>query len=291
MTDIAAIGHTDIGKPLPVSTITATSASELNKILVIFAIAAVVIGVPCALFMDWNWLNPSFTNSIGLKPQYLYLFGIGIIYTIVLLVFSVVFGMMIAIVLGLVQVTGPWYLSALAKGYCNVIRGTPLLIQLWMLYYGVGSLFPMIPGLRESFMWPILREAWPYALLAFTLNFAGYEGEIMRGAFSGVPKGELEAGRAFGMSPFKLLRRIWLPRAIHQALPTLSGEIVLQLKSTPLAATITIADVFGVGYRVRQDLYIVYQPLLFVALIYAVLALLIVLLFRWLENKVPIKRG
>lgn len=291
MTDLAAADPTVATKPALPSAVTAASTDDLKKILIIFSVVALAVGVPCALLMDWHWLDPGFTNAIGLKPSYLYLFGVGILYTAFLLVFSVVFGMAIAIFLGLVQVTGPWWLAALAKGYCNVIRGTPLLIQLWLLYFGVGSLFPSIPGIRESFLWPILANAWPYALLAFTLNFAGYEGEVMRGAFASVPKGELEAGRAFGMSPFKLLRRIWLPRAIHQALPTLSGEIVLQLKSTPLAATITIADVYGVGYRVRQDLYIVYQPLLFVALIYAIMALLIVLLFRWLENKVPMKRG
>jgi polar amino acid transport system permease protein len=159
------------------------------------------------------------------------------------------------------------------------------------MYYGLGSLFPGIPGIRDSVIWPLLREAWPYALLAFTLSFAGYEGEIMRGAFAGVPKGELEAAKAFGMPYRTVLRRIWLPRAIHQALPTLSGEVVLQLKSTPLAATVTIFDVFGVGTKVRQDLLIIYEPLLFIAFVYMTLTVLVVLVFRWLESLVPSKRA
>ena len=84
-----------------------------------------------------------------------------------ILVLSIVFGMALAIPIGLAQVTGPKPLAWLAKSFCTVVRGTPLLIQLWLIYYGVGSLFPFIPGIRESFLWPVLREAFPYALVAF----------------------------------------------------------------------------------------------------------------------------
>ncbi|MDP4823326.1 MAG: ABC transporter permease subunit, partial [Aestuariivirgaceae bacterium] len=139
--------------------------------------------------MDFSWL-----------PKYLPLLTQGLWLTIQLLVISCVFGFLLAIPIALVQVTGPRWLGMIARGFCTTIRGTPLLIQLWLLYYGLGSLFPQFPWLRESFMWPVLREGYFYALLAFTLSFAGYEGEVMRGAFQSVPKGELEAGRAFGMS-------------------------------------------------------------------------------------------
>lgn len=226
--------------------------------------------------MEWYWL-----------PEYLPKFVDGLIITLQLLAIALTLGMLLAIPIGLVQVTGPRWLAALARGFCTVIRGTPLLIQLWMLYFGLGSLFPMFPEIRESFLWPILRDAFPYAALAFTLSVAGYEGEVMRAAFKGVPKGELEAARAFGMSRFTILRRIWLPRALQNVLPTLAGEFVLTLKSTPLAATITVFDVYGVGTIVRQETYRVYEPLLFVAAIYLLLTLVIVLLFRWLEGRVP----
>jgi len=226
--------------------------------------------------MQWHWV-----------PEYLPKFIDGIIVTLQLLSVSVVIGMVLAIPIGLVQVTGPRWLAGLARAFCTVIRGTPLLIQLWLLYYGLGSLFPMVPGIRETFMWPILRDAFPYAILAFSLSVAGYEGEVMRGAFKGVPKGELEAARAFGMGRFTLLRRIWLPRAFQNVLPTLAGELVLTLKSTPLAATITIFDVYGVSSIVRQETYRVYEPLLLVAGIYIALTAVIVVCFRKLENRVP----
>ena len=226
--------------------------------------------------MIWDWL-----------PTYAGRFGEGLLVTLQLLALSIAIGMTLAVPIGLVQVTGPRWLGALARAFCTVIRGTPLLIQLWLLYYGLGSLFPSIPGIRESMLWPLLRDAFPYAVLAFSLSVAGYEGEVMRGAFAGVPKGELEAGRAFGMSRFTLLRRIWLPRALQNVMPTLAGEFVLTLKSTPLAATITVFDVYGVGTLVRQETYRVYEPLLLVAGIYVCLTGVIVIVFRWLENRVP----
>ena len=133
------------------------------------------------------------------------------------------------------------------SAFCTIIRGTPLLLQLWLLYYGLGSLFPQFPWIRHSELWPYLRQAWPYAVLSLTLSFAGYEGEVMRGAFAGVPRGQLEAARAFGMSRWKIFRRIWLPQAVQRALPTLAGETVLQLKATPLVATITVIDLYAVA--------------------------------------------
>ena len=226
--------------------------------------------------MQWYWV-----------PEYVPKFIDGIIVTLQLLSISVVIGMAFAIPIGLVQVTGPRWLAWPARAFCTAVRGTPLLIQLWLLYYGVGSLFPLVPGIRESFLWPILRDAFPYAILAFSISVAGYEGEVMRGAFKGVPKGELEAARAFGMGRFTLLRRIWLPRALQNVLPTLAGELVLTLKATPLAATITVFDVYGVGSIVRQETYRVYEPLLLVAGIYIALTAVIVVVFRWLEGRVP----
>lgn len=226
--------------------------------------------------MVWDWL-----------PVYLPRFSEGLWVTIKLLLLSIFFGMSFAIPIGLVQVTGPKWASAIARGFCTVVRGTPLLIQLWLLYYGLGALFPHMPGIRESFLWPILREAFPFAVLAFSISVAGYVGEVMRGAFFSVPKGELEAARAFGMSRFTLVRRIWLPRAFQNVLPTLAGEVVLTLKATPLAATITVFDVYGIGSIVRQETYRTYEPLLFVAGIYILLTGVIVVLFRWLENRVP----
>jgi polar amino acid transport system permease protein len=229
--------------------------------------------------MDWSWF-----------PHYAPLIIYGLWLTIVLLVVSCVIGMLLAIPIGLVQVTGPAPLAWLAAGFCTVIRGTPLLIQLWLLYYGLGSLFPQIPWIRQSFFWPVLREGFFYAALSFILSFAGYEGAVMKGAFLSVPRGELEAARAFGMSRWVALKRIWFPRAVRIVLPTLGGEVISQLKSTPLAATVTVIELYGSANQVRQDTYRVYEPLIMIAVVYFCLTYIITRLFNMVERQVPQKR-
>ena len=228
---------------------------------------------------DWSWL-----------PVYLPLLLKGLWLSILLLSISSVLGMVLAVPIGLVQVTGPRWLGAIARWYCIIIRGTPLLLQIWLIYYGLGSLFPLIPELRQSFLWPVLREGIFYALLAFTMSFAGYEGEVMRGAFLGVPHGELEAARAIGMPPWKVLSRVWFPRAVRLVLPTLAGEIVVQLKSTPLAFTVTVMDLMGVTTKIRQDTFRIFEPLMLLAVIYMCLTFIIVWIFNLLERQVPQKR-
>lgn len=246
-----------------------------------FLMMVFLVIVFCAVwFMRWDWL-----------PRYGPRLVQGVWQTLILLFSTSVIGFLLAVPIGLVQVTGPWPLAWLARLFCTVIRGTPLLLQLWLLYYGLGSLFAQYPEIRSSFLWPYLRQAWPYGFAALTISFAAYEGEVMRGAFAGVPRGELEAARAFSMSRFTMFRRIWLPRAIHRALPTLSGETVLQLKATPLVATITVIDVYAVISRARQDTYLTYEPLLLLTLIYLCLTGILVAAFRYLESRIPTREA
>lgn len=214
----------------------------------------------------------------------------GAIQTVALLVISVFFGFILAIGLAFARVSGGPILRNMALVYCTCLRGTPLLIQLWLLYYGIGSLLPLVPGLRGSFLWPILREGFFFAALSFTLNYAAYQAEVLRGALLSVPKGELEAGRALGMSRFTLVRRIWLPRAIRIALPTIAGEVVLQLKSTPLAFTVTVMDLYAVAFKIRQDTLLVYEPLFVVTLFYVALTMLITRAFGVVEAQIPTRR-
>lgn len=245
--------------------------------IILIALAVMIIAW-AALSLRWDWV-PNYGDQI--------ISGVGT--TLWLLFITAILGFVLAIPIGLAQVTGPWWLAKPARAFCTIIRGTPLLLQLWLLYYGVGSLFAYWPEIRQTWAWPYLRTAWPYGLLSLTLSFAGYEAEVMRGAFAGVPRGELEAARSYGMSPFTIFRRIWLPRAIHRALPTLSGETVLQLKSTPLVATITVVDVYAIISRVRHETFLTYEPLLLLALIYIILAAILVVAFRWLESRIPVK--
>jgi polar amino acid transport system permease protein len=264
----------------PVIQAAARASLWLQPHRIVLILIALGIMLLCAFFMRWDWL-----------PKYLPLVPGAIWRTIWLLVVTTMLGMALAIPLGLAQVTGPKIFSVPAKTFCTVIRGTPLLLQLWLLYFGLGSLFPQFPWIRESFLWPYLRQAWPYAVLSLTISFAGYEGEVMRGAFAGVPRGQLEAARAFGMSRWKVFRRVWLPQAVYRALPTLAGETVLQLKATPLVATITMIDIYSVSSRVRQEMFIVYEPLLLLALVYMIITGILVFGFRKLEARIPNRLG
>lgn len=249
-----------------------------HRIVMILLATAFVVW--SAYSLRWGWI-----------PKYAPLAVEGIWRTLWILAVTTTLGFLLAVPLGLAQAVGPWYLAAPAQAFCTVIRGTPLLLQIWLLYYGLGSLFPQFPAIRNSELWPYLRQAWPYAVLALTLSYAGYEGEVMRGAFAGVARGQIEAATAFGMPRFTLFRRIWLPQAVRSVLPTLGGETILQLKATPLVATITIVDIYAVATRVRQDTFIVYEPLLLLALVYMAIAGVIALVFRRFEARVPQRRG
>lgn len=229
--------------------------------------------------MDFSWIVPYWPLLLKGGEQ-----------TIALVAISVSVGFMLAIGLALLQVMGPRPLAWLSESYCTLLRGTPLLIQLWLLYYGIGSLLPMIHGIRETIFWPILREGFFFAAVAFTMNYAAYEAVVLRSALLAVPKGEIEAGRAFGMSRFTLLRRVWLPRAIRIALPTIAGEVVLQLKATPLAFTVTVMDLYSVAYKIRQDTLLVYEPLIIVTIFYVTLTTAIVQIFGRIERQIPVRR-
>ena len=267
--------------PLPVSEEdgpTGIKALLMPHRLVLMAIGVGII-VFAATTMRWDWL-PRYGEQL--------LSGLG--WTLALLFSSAIVGFFFAVLLGLVQVTGPKPLGWLAAGFCGIIRGTPLLLQLWLIYYGVGSVMAEHRVyLRDE--WPTLfyysRQSWIYGFAALTISFAAYEGEIMRGAFKGVPRGELEAAKAYGMGRLTMFRRIWLPRAIHRALPVLNGETVLQLKATPLVATITVMDLYGVVSKIKSATYLTYEPLLLLALVYMILTAILVAIFRFFENRVP----
>lgn len=228
--------------------------------------------------MDYSWLD----NSVYLG----YLWE-GFINTMILVAVSGTLGFMLAVVNALVQINGPRPLAWLARAGSTVIRGTPLLLQLFFFYDGVGRLLPDIPGIRESLMWPVLRDAFFYGILAFTISVAAYVGEVIRGAMLSVPRGELEAARAFGMSRFKILYRIWLPHAIQICLPTLTGETILLLKSVPLVSTIAVMDLLKAANIVRDETFLVYEPLLLIAGIYIALTVIFTIGMRRVELGFP----
>ncbi|WAS59075.1 ABC transporter permease subunit [Burkholderia ambifaria] len=170
-----------------------------------------------------------------------------------------------------------------ARGWIMLIRGTPLLVQLYLLYYGFGQIVPR-EWMRDSWASPLLRDAFWYAVVALSVNEGAYVATILRGAIAGVPVGEIEAGYAYGMTRAGVLRRIVGPRALRLALPALTGEAILLLKSTVLASTVTVFDVMGTANTLRFETLRVYEPLAGAAIVYVVLVALLTIPAARLEK-------
>jgi His/Glu/Gln/Arg/opine family amino acid ABC transporter permease subunit len=170
-----------------------------------------------------------------------------------------------------------------AYSYILFMRGTPLLVQLYLIYYGLKSELP-IEWVRNSWATPILRNAFWYAALAFSLNVAGYTAEILRGALQAVPYGEVEAGKAFGMNGRQIFWRITLPRAIRICLPAMSGETILLLKATSLCAFIAVSDVMQKANYIRAQELRVYEPLLGAAIIYVIMVFVLTRILNVIER-------
>lgn len=195
--------------------------------------------------------------------------------TLSLLLVSGTFGFALAIAIALARLSRHWLVSGFAAFYSSVIRGTPLLVQIYVFYYGLGSVMASQPAIRTSIFWPYLRDGYWYVVFALVLSVGAYVGEVLKGGLMNVPRGELEAARAFGLTNWQVLRRNWLPRAIGLLLPTLAGETVMLMKSTALASTIAVVDLLGAASLIRSQTFMIYQPLLLVAAIYICLTLLI----------------
>lgn len=226
--------------------------------------------------MNWTWL-PQFA------PQLLQGFGV----TLEVFLVSVVVGFALAIPLAWAQIRGGLILASLAKGFCVVLRATPLLLQLFLFYYGLGSLFASVPALREAAPWLIRLDAIWYVLIAFTLNFAAHEAEVLRGALLGVPRGEIEAADSFGLSHLQVFWRVWLPSACLRSLPVFASDVISQFKSTPVIFTVPVIDLMAVTQHVMQDRLLVYEPLLFIAGVYLLVGFLVLRFFALLQRRMP----
>ncbi len=168
----------------------------------------------------------------------------GLPLTILLVVQSLILGFALAVAVALLRLSPNRLLSGTAYGFVYVFRSTPLLVQIFLIYYGSGQFRPF---LQDIGLWVFFRDAWFCAVLALTLNTGAYTSEIIRGGIQSVPHGQLEAGRAVGMSGLQLFRRITFPIAIRQALPAYGNEIILMVKASSLASTITILEITGIA--------------------------------------------
>lgn len=199
--------------------------------------------------------------------------------TVFLAVLSLAVGFCLAVLAALIRRSRVPLLSASVSVYVFIIRGTPLLVQLFFIYYGLGQ----FECVRQSPLWPILKSPLWCALIALTLNTAAYGSEIIRGGLEAVPWGEMEAGRAFGMSGFLLLRRVIFPIAIRQALPAYGNEVILMVKATSLASTITIMEMTGIANIIMAESYRPMEAFIVAGSFYLILNFIMSRIIHWIE--------
>ncbi len=207
----------------------------------------------------------------------LYLSGLAT--TVELVVLALIFGLVLAIPIALLASRNTALVTFAPKAFIYFFRGTPLIVQMFMIYYGAGQ----FEALRESIFWPIFKEAYTCALIAFSLNTAAYTAEILRGAILTTPYGEIEAGRASGMSGWLILRRIILPSAFRRALPAYGNEVIFMLHGSALAGVITIIDLFGAARIVNSRHFVPFESFITAGVFYLIMTFAIIWLFKRIE--------
>jgi putative lysine/arginine/ornithine/histidine/octopine transport system permease protein len=224
--------------------------------------------------------------------------------TLQLVGMAVFFGLLLAIPLGVARASRHWYICGLPYLYIFLFRGTPLLVQLFLIYYGLSQ----FESIRQSSWWdgwrfshtfdwqwlgwnwtlrlrvPGLRDPFTCTVLTMTLHTTAYIGEIVRGAIQAVPAGEVEAARALGMSRSQTLRHIILPRAARLGLPAYSNEVILMLKGSALASTVTLVELTGAARTLAAKTYMQAEFLLAAGILYLVIAFVLIQLFKLLER-------
>jgi His/Glu/Gln/Arg/opine family amino acid ABC transporter permease subunit len=218
--------------------------------------------------LDWALMWESVPDLLG-----------GLEVTLELTLLSLLLGLVLALPLAALRTAQNPLLRLPALGYITFFRGTPLLVQIFLIYYGLGQ----FEWLRATPLWPLLREASWCAVAAFSLNTAAYTGEILRGALEAVPRGEIEAARSLGMSRLLVFRLIALPRAVQIALPAYGNEAILVIKSSSLASTITLLDITGVARSLVAHTYAPYEIFLVAGALYLALTFVVTRLIAGAE--------
>ncbi len=220
--------------------------------------------------------------------QSLPLYFSGTLVTVELLAASLAAGLACAIPFAVLRNSTSVWISRPVWLFTYVIRGTPLLVQLFLIYYGLAQ----FEAVRASALWPLLSQAWFCAALAFAINTCAYTTEIVAGAIAATSAGEIEAARALGMSRPTLYRRIVLPSALRRSLPAYSNEVIMMLHGTSLASIVTLLDLTGAAREMNSRYYLPFEAFITAAVFYLALTFVLVSLFhlaerRWLAHLRP----
>ncbi len=201
--------------------------------------------------------------------------------TLKLLSASLLIGIFLGLFFAILRINKNVFVNQFAYGYSYIFRGTPLLVQIFIIYFGLGN----IEWLRATFLWSILKEPYWCAIIAFALNTGAYTSEILRSAFQTIKPGVIEAGKSLGISNSMIFYKIQIPIAIRQSLPAYGNEIILMLKGTSLASTVTLMDITGVAQKIISTTFRPLEVFIIAGSIYLFMTFLIHNLIKYLEKK------
>ncbi|WP_326512538.1 amino acid ABC transporter permease [Clostridium intestinale] len=206
------------------------------------------------------------------KDSFFPLLEAGIKFTIPVAVISFVLGLILALFIALMRISGAWLLEGIAKFYVWIIRGTPLLVQLFIIFYGLPKIGVILAPL-------------PSAIIGFTMNMGAYNSEVIRAAIISIAKGQWEAAYSIGMTKRQALDRIILPQAARVSIPPLFNSFISLVKDTSLAASITLTEMFQVAQRITAATY---EPLVLyceAAFIYLMFCTVLTFIQGWIEHR------
>jgi octopine/nopaline transport system permease protein len=201
--------------------------------------------------------------------------------TLKLLSASLLIGIFLGLFFAILRINKNVFVNQFAYGYSYIFRGTPLLVQIFIIYFGLGN----IEWLRTTFLWSILKEPYWCAIIAFALNTGAYTSEILRSAFQTIKPGVIEAGKSLGISNSMIFYKIQIPIAIRQSLPAYGNEIILMLKGTSLASTVTLMDITGVAQKIISTTFRPLEVFIIAGSIYLFMTFIIHNLIKYLEKK------
>ena len=203
------------------------------------------------------------------------------IITLKLLSVSLIIGLFIGLFFAILRLNKNIFINKFAYGYSYIFRGTPLLVQIFIIYFGLGQ----IEYLRSTVLWVILKEPYWCAIIAFALNTGAYTSEILRSAFQTIKPGILEAGKSLGISNKIIFYKIQIPIAIRQSLPAYGNEIILMMKGTSLASTVTLMDLTGVAKYIISTTFKPVEVFIVAGGIYLFMTFVIHNFVKFLEKK------
>lgn len=259
-------------QPAPPAARKPVTASRVVGIVFLLLWAALFAGMAALMIHNWDW--EKFTKY---GPRYIS----GLEVTLGLVSASIVAGAVLSFPLAFARMSKNRILSGIAYVYVYLFRGTPLLAQVFLIYYGLGSFHDQLEAVG---LWAFFREAWNCAFFSFALNTAAYQAEILRGAIESVPRGQREAAASLGIRPSVSFWKIIMPQALIVALRPYGNEIILMVKASAIVAIVTVFDLMGEAKYAFSRTFD-YQTYLWAAIFYLIIVEILRNVWAWIEAR------